>query len=183
MLVLLLLAFFVTDPAQLEQASLVGSYLDHMQDTACEKYPTAPCCGVSKLDIARYSAAIVASAIRHGVDPLVIAAIIWHESKLLADAVGPNGRDAGLMQISPKWVPESKEELLDPIVNIEVGARVLAWWASRPKYQADYVAHYGAGIYLGFRHLTFQAWVHKQAANWRKYAQIVTTPLTACAGG
>lgn len=167
-LLLILVAVAVEQPADLQEATVVATYLQHRQDAACVAFPTAPCCEVGLWQIALLGASMAATGARHGIDPLILAAIAWHESKLLSDAIGPNGRDAGLLQISPRWVDASLEALLDPAINLEVGARVLMWWQSRPKYRADWLAHYAGGVVLEFRHSAFQGWVLGQVNWWRK---------------
>jgi hypothetical protein len=140
-------------------ASEVASYLLGKQSVACTSYPSAPCCSVPPWDVLQYSWWMAQAGQEWDVDPMVPAAIAWHESKLISDAIGPSGHDSGLLQIVHHYVPESHEELLDPETNIMVGARVLAWWKSRPAYAEHYLAHYAGGVSPEARHYVFEAWV------------------------
>lgn len=61
----------------------------------------------------------------HGVDALLIAAVVETESHFNAGAISPRGA-VGLMQVLPSTAGEPVERLLDPAVNIDHGARYLA---------------------------------------------------------
>jgi soluble lytic murein transglycosylase-like protein len=71
------------------------------------------------------------AAHRHGVDPRVLNAIIWHESRFHAAARGPGGA-AGLMQLMPTTSKGLAKRLgranrpLDPAFNVEAGALLLS---------------------------------------------------------
>lgn len=39
----------------------------------------------------------------YGLDPAVVFAVMWQESRYTADAVGDSGRALGIMQIQPRW--------------------------------------------------------------------------------
>jgi soluble lytic murein transglycosylase-like protein len=77
-----------------------------------------------------------AAASRYGVDPLLLKAIAWQESRGKPSAVGPllkdGNRAIGLMQINTIHLPTlekfgiSKNDLFDACVSIDVGAWVLA---------------------------------------------------------
>jgi soluble lytic murein transglycosylase-like protein len=63
----------------------------------------------------------------HGVDEVLLMAMAKKESTFKYDAVGKNG-PVGLMQIMPKTAAGygiSREQLFDPHVNIEFGARYI----------------------------------------------------------
>lgn len=72
-----------------------------------------------------------AAAHRHGVDPRVLNAIIWHESRFHAAARGPGGA-AGLMQLMPTTSKGLAKRLgranrpYDPAFNVEAGALLLS---------------------------------------------------------
>jgi hypothetical protein len=163
-----MISLLVSLLVSLSDASEVATYLLGKQARACTTHPSAPCCSVPPWTVAEYAWYMAQSGQAHEVDPLVIAAIAWHESKLIADAVGPSGHDVGLLQLVHGYVPESEEELFDPAVNIEAGARVLAWWESRPRYAAHYLAHYAGGVSPEARHYSFETWVLRQVAKHRK---------------
>jgi soluble lytic murein transglycosylase-like protein len=76
------------------------------------------------------------AATRYSVDPLLLKAIAWQESRGRPGAIGPALKDGnraiGLMQINTIHLPTlekfgiSREDLFDACVSIEVGAWVLA---------------------------------------------------------
>lgn len=74
---------------------------------------------------------IHAAAHRHGVDPRVLNAIIWHESRFHAAARGPGGA-AGLMQLMPTTSKGLAKRLgranrpLDAAFSVEAGALLLS---------------------------------------------------------
>lgn len=72
---------------------------------------------------------------RHGVSPVLLAAIAHKESSMRAHAWNRNrdgSLDIGLMQINSRWLPTLRrhgitpEQLWEPCVSIHVGAWVLA---------------------------------------------------------
>src|SRR5687768_8363047 len=78
---------------------------------------------------------IASAAARHRIDPLLIKAVIWQESRFNRHAKGKAG-EVGLMQImeltGEEWAESQKvrdysqEVLWDPARNIEAGAWYLA---------------------------------------------------------
>lgn len=84
----------------------------------------------------RYDAVILTAARRHGVDPALLKAVVWRESRFDADAVGRVG-ELGLMQITEdaalEWAGEQgiagfdHQSLRDPGSNTLCGA----WYLSR----------------------------------------------------
>lgn len=74
--------------------------------------------------ITRYADLIVAAGERYSIDPRVIAAVIWLESRGDPNAVSSAGA-VGLMQVVPMLGRPSKQELLDPATNIEWGCKIL----------------------------------------------------------
>jgi soluble lytic murein transglycosylase len=91
-----------------------------------------------------YDDAIASAARRHGVDPLLVKAVIWQESRFHPEKVGGHG-ERGLMQVTEPaaqdWVNAEgietfvPEDLFDPKTNIEVGTwylgRALRHWSSQ----------------------------------------------------
>lgn len=81
--------------------------------------------------IAAVQGLVHAAAQRHGVDPNVMNAIIWHESKFHVKAKGPGGA-AGLMQLMPLTSKSLAKKLgrahrpYDAEFNIEAGAFLLS---------------------------------------------------------
>ena len=73
---------------------------------------------------------IIEQAEPKGIDPVIVMAMIWKESKYNAFSVGDNGNSLGLMQIQPRWHSGLMEELgctdlLDPHQNVTVGINIL----------------------------------------------------------
>ena len=66
-----------------------------------------------------------------GIEPEIVYAMMWRESRFQPDAVGDNGQSFGLMQIMQKWHVERMERLgvdnlLDPVQNATVGIDLMA---------------------------------------------------------
>lgn len=73
---------------------------------------------------------IIGQAEAHGVDPSIIFAMIWKESKFNPYSIGDNGNSFGLMQIQPRWhgglmAQLGCPDLLDPFQNVTVGINIL----------------------------------------------------------
>ena len=110
---------------------------------------------------AYYDRFILNAGLRNHIDPVLLKAIIWRESRFNHIAKGEKG-EVGLMQIMPgdraaaaDWaiahcrdIP-SEEELLDPELNIDIGAWYLARALHRYRNSRDAVAlalcEYNAG--------------------------------------
>lgn len=94
-----------------------------------------------------YREVIEKHAGEYGVDPLLVAAVIYVESKFNAQAVSSKGA-RGLMQVMPataQWIARniglgniSEEMLLDPDINIRMGT-----W-----YLADLSREFGGNLYV-----------------------------------
>lgn len=74
---------------------------------------------------------IIQESEAHDIDPSVIVAVIWKESRYKATAKGDSGKSLGLMQIQPKWHKDRMArldciDLLDPFQNVTVGVDILA---------------------------------------------------------
>lgn len=108
----------------------------------------------------RYDRIIVQSAVRNGIDPCLLKAVIWKESRFNANARGTKG-EIGLMQVMPQtcvkdWATNfgrpvpSNAVLSDPSLNIEIGS----WYLGQCiKHWRDYddctilaLCEYNAGI-------------------------------------
>lgn len=77
----------------------------------------------------------IAAGTRYGVNPLLLRAIARQESSFRHDAIGKNTngtRDLGVMQINTWWLGTLRQAgidetmLMDPCLNIHVGAWILA---------------------------------------------------------
>jgi soluble lytic murein transglycosylase len=83
----------------------------------------------------RYDPQIAAAAQRYGVDPALVKAIVWHESRFHADARGTKG-EIGLMQIrdiaAQEWADSERlktfdhEHCVDPATNTLAGTFYLS---------------------------------------------------------
>lgn len=105
----------------------------------------------------RYEAAIEAAALRHKINPYLVAAVIESESDFRADTVSSAGA-VGLMQVMPATakdlahkglVAESVtqgKELSDPSVNIEYGTAYLRYLVDRYHEVETVLAAYNAGL-------------------------------------
>ncbi|MBO7147618.1 MAG: lytic transglycosylase domain-containing protein [Lentisphaeria bacterium] len=107
----------------------------------------------------RYDEIIRKAGLRNGVDPYLLKAVIWRESKFDRNARGLKG-EVGLMQIMPglsakdwariKGFPQpSKGALYDPELNIEIGSwylgRAVRRWQKYKDVYALALGEYNAG--------------------------------------
>lgn len=107
---------------------------------------------------AAYDDAIASASARHGVDPLLVRAVIWQESRFHPDKFGAHG-ERGLMQVTEPaaqdWIAAegietfAPEDLLDPRTNIEAGtwylAKALRHWSSQEDPLPFALGEYNAG--------------------------------------
>lgn len=105
-----------------------------------------------------YNDAIASVAGRHGVDPLLVKAVIWQESRYHPEKLGGHG-ERGLMQVTEPaaqdWVNAEgietfvPEDLLDAKTNIEVGTwylgRALKHWSGQEDPLPFALGEYNAG--------------------------------------
>ena len=100
----------------------------------------------ARLEHVPFGSQIQASARRHGLDPLLVAAIVQVESGFDGRAVSPRGA-IGLMQVMPGTAAElDVNDLYSPSGNLEAGTRYLASLLRR--FDGDLVlglAAYNAG--------------------------------------
>jgi soluble lytic murein transglycosylase-like protein len=108
LLVLVLIVFDVQNPSPRQDAPTEVSMVEH-----CFKY----------------------ASIKHGVSERYLRAIGWVESKFKPDSISKNANgsiDVGVMQINSIHFPMlekegiTKDYLMNPCVNIDVGARIYA---------------------------------------------------------
>lgn len=108
----------------------------------------------------RYNASINAAARQYGaIDPLLVRAVIWRESRFNACERG-QAQERGLMQVTPaaalEWAKVSKiknfdvDELFDPKTNIRAGtwylARAIRRWSPQVDNPIPFaLAEYNAG--------------------------------------
>jgi soluble lytic murein transglycosylase len=113
---------------------------------------------VSPARFHQYDRLIRAVAKENHLDPLLVKAVVWRESRFDPQKYG-TARERGLMQVSEKaadeWARETKmegfrpEELFDPKTNLEAGSWYLrrAWqhWEHQPDPLPFALAEYNAG--------------------------------------
>jgi soluble lytic murein transglycosylase len=106
----------------------------------------------------RYDSLIAQAAGRHGVNPSLVKAVIWRETRFQPQMQGSHG-ERGLMQITEvaamDWVKSEKVEtfvptdLFDPKTNIEIGTwylgRAIKHWAHKDDPIPFALAEYNAG--------------------------------------
>lgn len=113
---------------------------------------------ISPARFQQHDALIRSVAAEHHLDPMLVKAVVWRESRFEAQKFGTAG-ERGLMQVSEKaaqeWAHETKadnfrvEELFDPKTNLEAGTWYLRRAVEHWQNQADPIpfalAEYNAG--------------------------------------
>jgi soluble lytic murein transglycosylase len=133
---------------------------------------------------------ILATALRHEVDPSLVKAVIWQESRFRPGATGAAG-ERGLMQVTEvaaqDWVQANQianfvpADLFDPATNLEVGVwylgRALRRHAEKDDPRPFALAEFNAGASRVNR------WMSAQSADNQKGAETfrkqIDFPLTA----
>jgi soluble lytic murein transglycosylase len=97
-------------------------------------------------------------AAQHGVDPMLVKAVVWRESRFDPQKYGSAG-ERGLMQVTERaaseWAKEVRaenfrpEQLFDPKVNLQAGswylARAMQHWKTQTDPAPFALAEYNAG--------------------------------------
>ena len=113
---------------------------------------------VSPARFQQYDGLINAVAREHELDPMLIKAVIWRESRFDPQKVGMAG-ERGLMQVTEKaareWATESRtdnfdpDQLFDPRINLEAGCwylqRAIKHWNGETDPIPFALAEYNAG--------------------------------------
>ena len=113
---------------------------------------------ISPARFQQYDRLIRAVAAEHHLDPMLVKAVVWRESRFDPQKYG-SARERGLMQVSEKaaneWARENKidnfhvERLFDPKTNLEAGAwylhRAFEHWGNQPDAMPFALAEYNAG--------------------------------------
>ena len=113
---------------------------------------------ISPARFQQYDRLIRAVAAEHHLDPMLVKAVIWRESRFDPQKYG-SAKERGLMQVSEKaaneWARENKidnfhvERLFDPKTNLEAGAwylhRAFEHWGNQPDAMPFALAEYNAG--------------------------------------
>jgi len=113
---------------------------------------------ISPARFQQYDRLIRTVAAEHHLDPMLVKAVVWRESRFDPQKYG-SARERGLMQVSEKaaneWARENKidnfhvERLFDPKTNLEAGAwylhRAFEHWGNQPDAMPFALAEYNAG--------------------------------------
>jgi soluble lytic murein transglycosylase len=113
---------------------------------------------ISPARFQQYDRLIRAAAAEQRLDPMLVKALIWRESRFDAQKYGNHG-ERGLMQVSERaaneWARENKidnfrvEELFDPSTNLRAGTwylrHALDHWQAQPDPLPFAIAEYNAG--------------------------------------
>ncbi|MBP7830776.1 MAG: lytic transglycosylase domain-containing protein [Kiritimatiellae bacterium] len=133
----------------------------------------------------RFDALILEAGRDYGVDPRLISAVIWVESRFREECVGPAG-EIGLMQVTPaaarEWAAEHHDglfgilDLFEPGLNIRAGtwylARALKRWGDRPDPVPFALAEYNAGRSNALR------WSRASGPDAEAFIEAITYPTT-----
>lgn len=89
---------------------------------------------------------VVEASKKYNIDPTIMAALIWVESRWSPSAVSW-ANACGLTQVLPKYVKETCEELKDPVTSIYAGTRSLDKWIGKRKKRSvkEALACYNVG--------------------------------------
>lgn len=113
---------------------------------------------VSPARFQQHDASIRAIAAEHKIDPMLVKAVVWQESRFEPQKVGTAG-ERGLMQVTEgaasEWVQDNRienfrvEELFDPKINMQAGtwylARAMRHWQRQQDPVPFALAEYNAG--------------------------------------
>ncbi len=113
---------------------------------------------ISPARFQQYDEVIRSVALEHHVDPMLVKAVVWRESRFDPHKFGAAG-ERGLMQVSEKaaneWARENRmgnfriEELFDPRINLEAGTwylrRAIEHWENQADPIPFALAEYNAG--------------------------------------
>ena len=113
---------------------------------------------ISPARFQQYDKLIRTIAAQQGVDPMLIKALVWRESRFDSKKQGTRG-ERGLMQVTERaaneWAREQKidnfraEDLFDPLTNLQAGTwylrRALDHWKAQPDPLPFALAEYNAG--------------------------------------
>src|ERR1043166_1373280 len=113
---------------------------------------------ISPARFRQYDAAIRSVSEEQHLDPMLVKAVAWRESRFDPQKFGSAG-ERGLMQVSERaaneWARENKienfhvEDLFDPATNLKAGVwylrRAFERWASQPDPVPFALAEYNAG--------------------------------------
>lgn len=94
-----------------------------------------------------YTESLLENAAKYKIDPFVMAAIAWNESRWTPSAF--DGACCGIAQINPSFVPENCQQLKDPATSLHRMAAILDGWRPLAPKGVDEEVHmiacYAAG--------------------------------------
>jgi soluble lytic murein transglycosylase len=138
------------DHSAVKGTESISSMKDFIRESVEKALPVA-----YKKQSRQIAGAIIAESARYGFDPVLLMAVIQHESRWNPEVVGGVG-EIGLMQIRPEtaeWIAKKagviwkgKSVLFHPVTNIRIGARHLAMLRQSFNSQGGrYLAAYNMG--------------------------------------
>jgi peptidoglycan lytic transglycosylase len=133
----------------------------------------------------QYDAVITSVAAEHRLDPMLVKAVVWRESRFDRNKHGSAG-ERGLMQVSGKaaneWMRENKiedfklDDLFDARTNLEAGSwylrRALDHWQTESDPLPFALAEYNAGASRA------QRWVGADGLTTNQFLDNIDFPVT-----
>ena len=83
-----------------------------------------------------HSQTLIDAADEYGLDPLIMAGLVYVESRWTPDAVSRSNA-CGLTQVLPKYAPETCKQLKDPKTSLYAGSRALKKWSTVRKWDRE----------------------------------------------
>jgi soluble lytic murein transglycosylase len=143
-------------------------------------------------DYKRYDSLITQVANEHLLDPRLVKAVVWRESRFQADMIGKNS-ERGLMQVSEiaarEWAKSNSiqnfepNQLFNPQVNLEIGcwylSKALQRWNSQLEPVPFALAEYNAGKSRVDRWIRVALQRNKQPLSAEAFEDSIDFPSTA----
>ena len=140
---------------------------------------------ISPARFQQYDELIMSVANERQLDPMLVKAVVWRESRFDREKVGSAG-ERGLMQVSPKaaneWAHENKisdfqlDQLFDPKTNLEAGSwylrRGIDHWQNESDPLPFALAEYNAGASRA------QRWVGANGGTTSEFLGHIDFPAT-----
>ena len=140
---------------------------------------------VSPARFQQYDSAITSVAAEHRLDPMLVKAVVWRESRFDNRKYGTAG-ERGLMQVSAKaaneWARENKvedfklDDLFDAKTNLQAGSwylrRALDHWQAEAEPLPFALAEYNAGASRA------QRWVGANGITTNQFLEKIDFPAT-----
>jgi len=145
-----------------------------IQDVVTDRMP-----GATSKTLSQVTRQILLSSVESNLDPILILAVIQHESKFNSKTIGDAG-EIGLMQIKPttaSWIAKRmglktpnfsgthKTRLFDPKTNIQLGSAYLAYMKEKfPKHNSLFLSAYNMGAANVMKNLNKQRLPHQYSS-------------------